>query len=54
MRAMLKGDTQPGVWFPEQREAVPDRRALLQARTAPRGFLVQWTLHPCVVQGSPG
>ena len=29
---MLKGETQPGVWFPEQREAVPDRRALLQAR----------------------
>jgi len=30
---MLSGGTQPGVWFPEQREAVPDRRALLQART---------------------
>ena len=35
VRAMLAGGTQPGVWFPEQREAVPDRRALLQARALP-------------------
>ena len=28
---MLKGETQPGVWFPEERGAIQDRRALLQA-----------------------
>ncbi|KAK9827368.1 hypothetical protein WJX81_002139 [Elliptochloris bilobata] len=33
VRAMLAGGTQPGVWFPEQREAVPDRRGLLQMAT---------------------
>ena len=33
---MLKGETQPGVWFPEQREAVPDRRALLQVQPRPK------------------
>lgn len=27
--AMLRGSTQPGVWFPEEPEAVSDRRALL-------------------------
>ena len=26
---MLRGSTQPGVWFPEEPEAVSDRRALL-------------------------
>jgi hypothetical protein len=29
-QAMLAGETQPGVWFPEEREAIPDRRGLLQ------------------------
>ena len=28
-RAMLAGETQPGVWFPEERGAISDRRALL-------------------------
>ena len=28
-RAMLSGNCQPGVWFPEQPEAIPDRMALL-------------------------
>lgn len=27
--AMLNGSTQPGVWFPEEPEAVADRRSLL-------------------------
>lgn len=29
-RCMLAGDTSPGVWFPEEKEALKDRRALLQ------------------------
>ena len=29
VRAMLAGETQPGVWFPEERSAISDRRALL-------------------------
>ncbi|CAL8463528.1 g3062 [Coccomyxa elongata] len=29
-KAMLAGETQPGVWFPEERGAVSDRRKLLQ------------------------
>src|SRR6476659_282785 len=28
-RSMLAGSTQPGVWFPEERGALNDRRALL-------------------------
>jgi hypothetical protein len=28
-RCMLAGQTQPGVWFPEERGALADRRALL-------------------------
>ena len=36
VRAMLKGEAQPGVWFPEQREAVSDRRALLQVQPDPK------------------
>ena len=28
-RAMLNGSTEPGVWFPEEPEAVSDRRGLL-------------------------
>lgn len=27
---MLAGETQPGVWFPEERQAVSDRRKLLK------------------------
>ena len=30
-QAMLAGETQPGVWFPEEREALQNRRALLQS-----------------------
>lgn len=30
-KAMLAGETQPGVWFPEERGAVSDRRKVLQA-----------------------
>ena len=29
--AMLAGETEPGVWFPEERQAVKNRQALLQA-----------------------
>lgn len=29
-KAILAGETQPGVWFPEERGAVSDRRKLLQ------------------------
>lgn len=29
-RCMLEGQTQPGVWFPEERGALADRRVLLQ------------------------
>ena len=29
--AMLRGETQPGVWYPEEPEAVADRAALLAA-----------------------
>ncbi|KAK9917892.1 hypothetical protein WJX75_009328 [Coccomyxa subellipsoidea] len=29
-KAILRGETQPGVWFPEERGAVSDRRKLLQ------------------------
>ncbi len=29
--AMLAGETQPGVWFPEEREALQNRMALLKA-----------------------
>ena len=48
VRAMLAGGTQPGVWFPEQREAVPDRRALLQARALP------WLYFPLAGEGHGG
>ena len=30
-QAMLAGETQPGVWFPEEREALQNRKALLQS-----------------------
>lgn len=29
--AMLAGETQPGVWFPEERGALENRQALLKA-----------------------
>lgn len=29
--AMLEGQTQPGVWYPEEKEAVSNRRAVLGA-----------------------
>ena len=34
-RCMLAGHTQPGVWFPEERGALSDRRALMAAKAIP-------------------
>ena len=43
-RSMLGGGSQPGVWFPEERGAVADRRALLaMAADGTSRFLVNRT-----------
>lgn len=33
-RQILSGGTKPGVWFPEEPEAIADRRAVLQEAAA--------------------
>ena len=53
-RSMLAGHTSPGVWFPEERGALSDRRALLaMASQGTRRFLVNkppWAIESEPVQ----
>lgn len=53
-RCMLAGQTRPGVWFPEERGALRDRRALLGAASQGAArFLVNrppWSLETEPVQ----
>ena len=51
-RCVLAGQTAPGVWFPEERGALADRRALLAlAAGGSRRFLLNRT--PWQLEGDP-
>ncbi len=51
-RAMLDGDTQPGVWFPEQKEAIRNRPLLLQ-RAAEGCFRFEMNKAPWEFSSAP-
>ena len=51
-RAVLEGETEPGVWFPEEKEAVKNRPQLLQ-RAAEGCFRFEMNKVPWQLTSNP-
>lgn len=51
-RAVLDGETQPGVWYPEERQAIADRPLLLE-RASEGCFRFEMNQPPWLLGSNP-